>query len=93
MSMAPAQPASATRDSEAIEDAIVDARIRAVVLARHDPEWAPYADLIEVEYVDGEFHYILVGDDDDRIQAALDLEYGANGRSPQPLLGRLNLNG
>ena len=92
MSMAPAQSASSTRDSEAIEDAIVDARIRAVTLARHDPEWAQFADLIDVEYIDGEFHYILVGDDD-RIQAALDLEYGANGRSPQPLLGRLNLDG
>lgn len=92
MSMAPTQPAVATRDSLAITEALINARIRASIAALHDPDWAQYADLIDVEHVDGEFHYILTGDPD-RVESALDLEYGANGRQPKPFLGRLTLDG
>ena len=92
MSMAPTQPASAARDSLAITEALLNARKRAQLTASHDPEWAAYADLIDVEYVDGQFHYVLTGDEE-RIAEALDLEYGANGRRPRTLLGRLPLDG
>lgn len=54
--------------------------------ARKDPEWEPYADLLDVEFNDGAFEYVLIGDQTD-IDAALAIEYGSiEGHSPNSIL-------
>lgn len=57
--------------------------------ALQDPDWAPYADLIDVEFDGQAFRYVLTGDDAERIEAALDLEYGVNDRQGAGFLRRL----
>ena len=76
--------------SDAIESAMTTARAEIQDMAQHDPEWAPYADLLDIEFVDGEFHYILTGDQE-RIDQALAIEYGDEGRSPNSILRKLAL--
>lgn len=76
--------------SEAIEDALMAARVEIQEMALRDPEWAPYADLLDIEFVDGEFHYILTGEQE-RIDQALQIEYGGDGRSPNSILRKLAL--
>lgn len=75
---------------DAIESTLAHARSEIRAQAEQDSDWKEYADLLEVEYVDGSFHYVLVGDED-RVQEALDLEYGALGRSPHSIM-RKNAN-
>lgn len=55
-------------------------------VANKDPEWAPYANLLDVEFVNGGFEYVLIGDQAD-IDAALAIEYGSvEGHSPNSII-------
>jgi len=74
--------------SEAIDQTLELARDEIRTEALSDPAWAEYADLLNVEYTDGSFHYVLVGDDD-RVQEALDLEYGGSGTLPRSLVRKV----
>ena len=76
--------------TDVIQDHLAAARVEIQDMARQDPEWAPYADLLDIEYVDEEFHYVLVGDQE-RIDQALQIEYGGEGRSPNSILRKLAL--
>lgn len=53
--------------------------------AAKDERWKDLADVVDVRYQDGAFHYVLVGDPE-QIQAALNLEYGDQTTGPRSLL-------
>ncbi len=78
--------------AEAIATVCIDARDAIRSEAKSDPEWAPYADLIDVEFSGGEFHYVLVGPQD-QIDAALAVEYGeVEGHAPNSILRKLAMS-
>src|SRR5688572_8330043 len=77
--------------SRAIDVALKTARAEIQDTARLDPEWAPYADLLDIEYTDGEFHYVLNGEQE-RIDEALAIEYGdGQGRPANSIIRKLAL--
>ncbi len=53
--------------------------------ASQDEDWAPYKDLLSVEYHEGALHYVLTGTPE-QIQAMENLEYGLSGTPPRPLI-------
>ena len=71
--------------SDVIEDILTDARNEARKTARNIPEWRDYADLIDVEFKDSEFRYVLVGDEE-RVNEAMRLEFGMPGSPPSSVL-------
>lgn len=70
---------------DVIAEVAADARAEAQKKARLDPVWREYADLIDVEFKDSEFHYVLVGDED-RVREAMRLEFGMPESAPKSLL-------
>ena len=76
---------ASTQSSDTRDSLVYQARQAAL----QDPAWAPFANMIDVEYDGQTLHYVLVDEDPDRIQAALDLEYGINDRPANSLLRRL----
>lgn len=71
--------------SDAIDQATRTARSDIRDVASRDEAWAPFADLLDVEYQNGEFHYVLSGDPD-RVEQALELEYGTESTPPNSIL-------
>lgn len=55
-------------------------------IAKQDIQWSEFAEIIDVEYRDGDLYYVFDSDDPDVVQAALDLEYGGPNQSPNSLL-------
>ena len=73
--------------ARAIEQAL-DAGTKALrEEAKEDPEWAPYADNISLEYKDGDVHYVFEGTDVE-IREMEALEYGTGEDVPVPFIRR-----
>jgi hypothetical protein len=72
----------------AINEALELARADIRKAAEASDQWRQYADIIDVEFADGEIHYVLSGDEE-AVQAAMDLEYGLPGRPPVSLLRKV----
>lgn len=71
--------------ADAIEEVADEARREAREAAKANEQWRPYADLIDVEFKDSEFHYVLVGDED-RVNEAMQLEFGQAEAAPHSIL-------
>lgn len=74
--------------SEVIETTLVAIREDIRKTAARDQEWAPLAEVLDVEYVDGEFHYVLDGDPA-LVEKALELEYGGPNGEPNSLIRKM----
>ena len=53
--------------------------------AKDDAAWAPYADLLSMEYRDGEIQYVVTGTPEQHEEIDT-LEYGGLGDTPAPFL-------
>lgn len=70
---------------EAVEELLLPLQNQIRAEARQDPDWAEFADFIEVDFWDNQFQF-FVNATDDVVQAAMDLEYGTEDRPPKSLL-------
>lgn len=78
--------------AEAIEQTLQSLRSFIRTEALRDAAWSEFVDIIDVEFDGLHFNYVLTGDDQERIQAALDLEYGSEFQRPSPLFRKFALD-
>lgn len=53
--------------------------------ASYDDQWSAYADAVSVEFSDGDFVFVLRGDDED-LQRMREIEHGGPEHAPSPLI-------